>query len=455
VTAIDDEGLAGLPRFLSGAGSRRILILTGDSRRHLDRVRARLDGMEVPVAVDVFAGARRHVPEAVLRAAREQLDSFAADTIVALGGGSAIGLGKALRRERQVRFVAIPTTYAGSELTNIYGVTTDGAKTTGRDPRVRPDAVIHDVELTLDMPRTLTVTSLMNALGHPIGALSTGSLQGEARARAFDAIEILYAAIEALVRAPEDRRARANALRGAGLAAQALETGTTGLHHQLAHRLGGRFDLDHSGLHSVLLPHSIHRLRADAPEIVDEISRRLAVPDLESGLFDFLLRAGAGVSLRALGVTFDGLRGLLAEAPELPGELLRAAFHGRRPSADTRFEDWGLPELVSVRGPRPEDARRVVGVGWWSACMGGAPPPTASSGARSRSPATIRRSAWWRRRPRTTSGTARSTPPRAPRSVRRWRRRWSRRRRWCGSPAPAARPIGWCSSGSRKGRAWR
>jgi len=358
VSSPDGDGLESLPGLLTRANSRRILLLTGESQRHVDRIRSLLAGFEV----EIYAGARRHVPEGVLGEARQKLDAFGADTIVALGGGSAIGLGKALRREREVRFVAIPTTYSGSEMTNMYGTTTAGAKTTGRDPKVRPDAVIHDVELTLGMPKALTVTSLMNALAHPIGTLGTGSLQGEARERAFEAIGILYSAIEALVRAPDDRRARAGALRGAALAAGSLESGTPGLHHKLAHRLGGRFDLDHSGLHSVLLPHSIRRLRTELPDLVDEIAQRIAVPDLEASLFDFLMQAGAGVSLRALGVTFDGLRSLLAEASssDLPRDLLSAAFHGRRPSAGTRFEDWGLPELVSVTGARLEEARRVV-----------------------------------------------------------------------------------------------
>ena len=362
---VDSESLEGLPRFLTGAGCRRVLIITGESRRYLDRVRAELDGFEV----EVFAGARRHVPEPVLREARARLDELGADAVVALGGGSTIGLGKALRLERDVRFVAIPTTYSGSELTSIYGITSGGTKTTGRNPRVRPDVVIHDVALTVDMPRTLTVTSLMNALAHPVSTLGTRSLEPAAREQALGAIDVLYGAIEALVRAPHDRRARAAASRGAGLAAEALESGRPGLHHQLAHLLGGRFDLDHSGLHSVLLPHSIHRLRGEIPELVDEISRRLGVPDLEASLFDFLVRAGAAVSLRALGVTFDGLRIWLdesaaaaagAEASEVPRELVSAAFHGRRPSRDTRFEDWGLPEPVSVHGAPLETARRVI-----------------------------------------------------------------------------------------------
>src|SRR5580698_68315 len=238
------EGLSGLPELLARAGIHRVFLITGDGRRHVDRVRALLADFEVAI----FSGARRHVPEAVLREAREKLDAFRGDAIVALGGGSAIGLGKALRLERQAYFVAVPTTYAGSEHTSIYGVTTGDKKTTGRDPKVRPDAVIDDVELTLQMPKALTVTSLMNALAHPFGALGSGSLEGPPREQALAALEVVYGALEALVSAPESRPARAQARSGARLAAQALELGTFGLHHKLAHRLGGRFDLDHSSL---------------------------------------------------------------------------------------------------------------------------------------------------------------------------------------------------------------
>jgi homogentisate 1,2-dioxygenase len=351
-----------LPGLLARAGSRRVLLLTGPSRRHAEEARAALAGGSGGFAVELFDGARRHVPETVARAARQQVAGFAADTIVALGGGSTIGVGKALRRETpELRFVAVPTTYAGSERTDMFGITSGGNKTTGRDPRVRPDAIVYDVELTLDMPRALTATSLMNALAHPVGTLATESLAGEGREQALRAIEMVYGALEALVQAPRDRRARALALRGAGLAAEALEAGTPGLHHKLAHRLGGRFDLDHAGLHAVLLPHSLRHLRDQTPALLAEIDGRLRVPDLEGALFDLLVRAGAPASLRALGVPVEAFAELVAGEGEQPvGELLAAAFRGRRPSRATWLEDWGLPQPVSVRGPRLEEARRVV-----------------------------------------------------------------------------------------------
>jgi len=325
VCAVDDRGLLALPGALARLGSKRVLVLTGPSRRYLELVLAQAGG----VTVEVFAGARRHVPVEALADARARLDAFATDTVLALGGGSPIGFGKALRRDGDLRFVAVPTTYAGSEMTTLWGTTSDGKKTTGRDPRVRPDVVIYDVALTVDMPLALTVTSLMNALAHPISVLGARSLLEEARPQALAAAGVVFRAIESLAREPGDRAARARAQRGAGQAAQVLDGGKPGLHHTLAHLLGGRFDLDHSGLHSVLLPHTLHRLRDDAPEVFAALATALGTPDPEARLFEWLAGAGAATSLRALGVPLQGLQDLLAADAALPAPLLLAAFHGR------------------------------------------------------------------------------------------------------------------------------
>jgi len=327
---VDDRGLAALPGALARLGSRRVLLLTGPSGRYVERLRAHLDG----VAVDLFDGARRHVPLAALEEARARLDGFAADTVLALGGGSPIGFGKALRRERAVRFLAVPTTYAGSEMTTLWGTTSDGRKTTGRDPRVRPDVVIYDVTLTLDMPPGLTVTSLMNALAHPISVLGAGTLDAQLQGHALDAAAVVYDAIGALARDAGDRAARARAQRGAGQAAHILDAGKPGLHHTLAHLLGGRFDLDHSGLHSVLLPHTLRRLRADAAPVHAAIAARLGTPDPEARLLHLLTQAGAATSLRALGVPEEALRAMLQADANLPAALLLDAFDGAlRPPA--------------------------------------------------------------------------------------------------------------------------
>jgi maleylacetate reductase len=346
------HGLRALADVFLRLGTRKILVLTGPSERFLDRVRPALSGFET----SVFSGARRHVPEAVLAEAERALDASGADTIVALGGGSAIGLGKALRLGRKLHFVAIPTTYAGSEHTTLYGITGSAGKKTGRDARVRPDAIVHDLELTLGMPKVLTVQSLMNALAHPLGTLAT-SERGDL---ALSAVETLVPAIARLADDPDDRAAREAAQRGAALAARALEAGSAGAHHRLAHALGGLFDLDHGGLHSVLLPHTVHELRSEKSELLGELEARLGSADLEGKLFDFLVRAGAPTSLKALGATFEKLDELLVQKGVAQRSLLSHAYHGRRPSTEVVLDDVGMRELAATNGTKLDEARAVI-----------------------------------------------------------------------------------------------
>jgi maleylacetate reductase len=346
------QGLGALPGVFERLGSRKILVLTGPSERFLERVRPALSGFDV----STFTRAQRHVPEAVVAEAERALDVSGADTVVALGGGSAIGLAKALKLRRQLSFVAIPTTYAGSEQTTLYGITSGAGKKTGKDERVRPDVVVHDIELTLGMPKVLSVQSLMNALAHPFGTFGPS----ERSELALSAIQTLFSAIDRLVDDPNDRVAREAALQGSTLAGQTLEAGAAGAHHRLAHALGGHFDLDHGGLHSVLLPHTVHELRAEKPEIVAEIEARLGKDDLEAKLFDILVRAGAPTSLKALGATFEKLDELLIVKGVAPRRLLSHAYHGRRPSVHVRMGDVGMRELAAMTGPDIEKARVVV-----------------------------------------------------------------------------------------------
>jgi homogentisate 1,2-dioxygenase len=348
--------LDALPDLLRRTGARKVLLVTGPSARHAERVRSLL----APLEVELFAGARRHVPEEVLVDATRVLEKSGADAIVALGGGSAIGLGKALVLTHPLPFIALPTTYSGSEQTSIYGTTKNGTKTTGRDARVRPLHVIYDAALTAGTPKVLSVTSLMNALAHPLGALASSELGEEQRERALRAVSLVFGALEALVEEPDDARARVQAQRGAALAAQVLESAKLGTHHALAHGLGGAFDLEHSALHSVLLPHTVHRLRTEAPAALAAVEAELHLADLEAFLFELLLRAGASTSLKALGVSLAKFEIFLEATSVQDRALLRAAFHGRRPSASVRLEDWGLRELVSLRGPALGEARRVV-----------------------------------------------------------------------------------------------
>jgi maleylacetate reductase len=324
---IDRRGLAGLGALLRDAGCQRVFVISGPGGRHRASVERELGALER----FVFAEARRHVPSALVERAGVALAEFGADAVVSLGGGSTTGLGKALRLEHSFFFVAVPTTYAGSELTDLYGITSEGGKRTGRDPRVVPDVALYDVALTLDMPLPLSVTSLMNALAHPVSALSTGKLDPAGIERALDAAEAVYTALGLLTAQPRDLAGRRAAIDGTVLAGGVLRTSPVGEHHAVAHALGGRFDLDHAGLHSVLLPYTLARLAQTAVDRFDALARRLGEREIPKRLQGFLSTSGAPTSLASLGVTRAGLGALFAERPALPQELIEAAFAGSEP----------------------------------------------------------------------------------------------------------------------------
>ena len=296
----------------------------------------------------MFDGARVHVPIETVEAATAAFKASGADTLVAIGGGSPIGLGKALRLTHDVRFVAVPTTYAGSEMTRMYGITRGKDKQTGREERVRPDLVVYDVALTLDMPLKISVQSLCNALAHIVSALSTDSLSAPLRTSALAAARTVVDSIEALVGAPTDRTAREAAQRGASSCAALYDQGKPGAQHALAHLLGGAFDLDHAALHALLLPHFLAELRRTRPELVTELEKAIgepqlraherptvrdiehamreerttaALPPLGARLRGLLVAAHAPLTLAALGVERAALEAVLATRPELPAQI--------------------------------------------------------------------------------------------------------------------------------------
>lgn len=349
-----DASLAELADLVSELGGKRVLVITGPSQRFVDRVKLALAGFEV----EVFAGARRHVPGELIGQAQASLEGFGADTVISLGGGAATGLGKALRLEHDVRFIAVPTTYSGSEYTTLFGVTDAGRKRTGRDPKVRPDVVLRDASLLRDMPVRLTVSSLLNALAHPLATLEASS--AGLAPRVEQAVRLLFEALEVLLVDPTSLEGRQRAFAASELGALAIESGVPGTHHALVHSLGGALDLDHSLLHSVLLPHSVGALRTSHPAPLTELEHAVDLVDLEGMLFDLLARAKLPTALADLPVSFERLAALSEGLTPERRALLRDAFYGRRPSSRTRRAAWGVEETVSVAGPELSQARRVV-----------------------------------------------------------------------------------------------
>lgn len=291
-----------LEREIELLGARRALVLsTAEQQDQAQKVADRLGSL----AAGIFSRAVMHVPIETARQAREEARRLGADCAIAIGGGSTTGLGKAIAMESGLPILAIPTTYAGSEMTPIYGITEAGLKKTGRDPRVLPRTVIYDPELTLSLPVALSVTSGMNAIAHAAEGLYAQDSNPVMDLMAEEGIRALARAIPAIRADAQDVDARGDALYGAWLCGAVLGNVGMALHHKLCHTLGGSFNLPHAEVHTAVLPQALAFNAEAAPEAMMRIERALgtqAKSSVAAGLFDLALHNGAPVALRDIGM---------------------------------------------------------------------------------------------------------------------------------------------------------
>ena len=285
-------------------GAQRALVLcTPEQRAMAESVAERLGAR----AVGVYDRAAMHVPIEVARDAREFARSRGADCAVAVGGGSTVGLGKAIALESSLPILAIPTTYAGSEMTPIYGVTENGLKRTGTDPRVLPRTVLYDPQLSLSLPVDLSVASGINAMAHAAEGLYAADANPVMSLMAEEGIAALARGLPGLRRDAADPRARGDALYGAWLCGTVLGNVGMALHHKLCHTLGGSFNLPHAQTHAIILPHALAYNAAAAPEAMRRIARALGAEDAARGMHAFARAVGAPLSLADIGMRMADL----------------------------------------------------------------------------------------------------------------------------------------------------
>jgi alcohol dehydrogenase class IV len=293
-----------LGREIDALGAKRALVLcTPEQTAAAERV-ATLLGER---AAGIFPHAVMHVPIETAREARAEARRLGADCAVAVGGGSTTGLGKAIALDSGLPILAIPTTYAGSEMTPIYGLTETGVKKTGRDARVLPRCVIYDPELSLSLPLGLSVTSGLNAIAHAAEGLYANDGNPITALMAEEGIRAIAVALPKLARDTQNLAARSDALYGAWLCGTVLGAVAMGLHHKLCHTLGGSFNLPHAEVHSVILPHALAYNAGHAPAAMARIARALGTSEAAQGLHDLGARHGAPTSLRAIGMPDSGL----------------------------------------------------------------------------------------------------------------------------------------------------
>jgi maleylacetate reductase len=233
-------------------GARKVMVIaSARERAEAERITA---GINVTLIHDDVAP---HVPLHKAEKARNAAIHNDIDLLISVGGGSAIGLAKAIALTSGLPILAVPTTYAGSEATNVWGLTEASRKTTGIDDRVLPVTVIYDAELTLSLPKDLSITSGLNALAHCIDSMWAPRTDPINQVLAAEGIRALNDGLPAISSNPNDLTGREQALYGAYLAAVAFASAGSGMHHKICHVLGGRWNLSHAQTHAVVLPHVV------------------------------------------------------------------------------------------------------------------------------------------------------------------------------------------------------
>ncbi len=288
-----------LPSELDLLGADRILLIASGAENDIAEQLSAPFGDRV---VATFTDVRPHVPVEVAELARRTATDAGADIVLSVGGGSTTGTAKAVALTTRLPILAVPTTYAGSEVTPVWGMTERGRKTTGTDRRVLPATVLYDPELTVTLPVELSVASGLNALAHCVEAFWAPRRSPVSSAVAEDGIRHLLAGLKTIAAAPTGLASRSELLLGAYLAGSAFAVAGSGLHHKICHVLGGAFDLPHAQTHAIVLPYVLAYNAANAREATDRIGRALGRTDTVEALRELGRGLGNVTSLRELGM---------------------------------------------------------------------------------------------------------------------------------------------------------
>jgi len=344
---------ANLPRVIFGAGARSrtgeelgrlgvssAMIVTTPPQAHIAAEFARLVGSRAAI---VYPGAQARTPTNVTEAALTAVSSVKADGVLAIGGGTAIGLSKAIALRAGLPQLVLPTTFAGAEMTSILVERERGVALAQRNRRVLPETVIYDPELASALPVPIAGPSAMNAIAHAVEALYAKDGNPLTSLMAEEAIRAVGGALPRLLADRGDKEAWTRTLYGAWLAAACLGSVGMGVHHRLCDALGGMFDLAHADIHCVMLPYTIAFNSAAAPAAMRRVAAALGGRDAASAAYDLMRQAAVQPSLKAMGLTRAALAKAADAAVAAPCdnprpvavenvlELLTAAYEGERP----------------------------------------------------------------------------------------------------------------------------
>lgn len=336
------DSLQRLPEELDKLGKSKALVLTTPNQTQQgEEIITLLEGR----AAGLFDQAMMHVPAETLSDATEMAKTLQADCTVALGGGSTTGLGKALAAREGLDNIVIPTSYAGSEMTDIWAVTESERKVTARDARVVPTLTLYDPVLTLTLPPAFAAVSGLNAMAQAVVNVATDKPNPIISALAVEGIRALAHSLPLIMSEPGNMDARTEALYGASMAGGALGTGITSLHHRLCHTFGGTFNTPHAETHAILLAHSVAYNAAATPLGTQKVAEAIGVGEAATGIYELAKTLGAPTALSQIGISENDLDRAVSITMENPlvnpepvsakrlRQLLQNAYSGSPPRA--------------------------------------------------------------------------------------------------------------------------
>jgi alcohol dehydrogenase class IV len=341
---------ARLAQEIERLGCERVFVIAAEPERDLARRLVAPLGDRVAAT---FEEVRPHVPVEVAERARAAAREAGADGLLCIGGGSTTGTAKAIALEHALPIVAVPTTYAGSEMTPVWGLTEGRRKTTGRAAAVQPAVVVYDPELTVTLPRQISGPSAMNAMAHCVEAFYAPAANPITSLMAEEGIRALARGVPVAVERPGDLGGRADTLYGAYLAGAAFAVAGSGLHHKICHALGGAFDLPHAQTHTIVLPHVVAYNAPAMPAVLERLDRVLgATGDPAGALFDLAAGIGAPMALADIGLPPGGI-----------DEVIEPILAAVPPSNPRPVDAGGLRAVLdgAAAGARPSAAEPMKG----------------------------------------------------------------------------------------------
>lgn len=303
-------------RVLFGSGQAAKNLAAEIERLKTQNVMVVAGDFELPMAKEIAAdievkvwhsNVKMHVPIETAEEARAVARDNDIDLVVSVGGGSTTGLAKAIALTTSLPIIAIPTTYAGSEATNVWGITESARKTTGVDNKVLPVTVIYDSALTMSLPVEMSVASGLNGMAHCIDSLWAPHADPINAAMAAEGIRALSAGLPKIVADSNNVSGRDEALYGAYLAAGSFASAGSGLHHKICHVLGGTFNLPHAQTHATVLPYVLAFNAHFAPDAEQRAAAAFGTDTALEGLQKLRAQVGAPQRLSDYGFTEEGI----------------------------------------------------------------------------------------------------------------------------------------------------